>query len=128
MLPPEVPLHGILQGLAATGRKAVPGHLPDEVLIHRVHGEAFHAEGEAFRLQIPWEWPDPAAWDLRVYGRLETEAGGMSFHALEEENQAHSWQAGGVYTFQAPQGFTELWLEAALEGEARTVDLLPLGR
>ena len=85
-------------------------------------------EGEAFRLQIPWEWPDPAAWGLRVFGRLETEAGGMSFHALEEENQAHSWQAGGVYTFQAPQGFTELWLEAALEGEARTVDLLLLGR
>ena len=50
------------------------------------------------------------------------------FDALEEENQAHSWQAGGVYTFQAPQGFTELWLEAALEGEARTLDLLPLGR
>ena len=30
LLPLEVPLHRILQGLAATGRKAVPGHLPEK--------------------------------------------------------------------------------------------------
>lgn len=67
------------------------------------------------------------AWDIQIAGRAENgELGGMSLHYLDGE----TWQPGQSYSVEIPASqwaqITELSMEARVEDESRSIDLLDL--
>lgn len=65
------------------------------------------------------------AWDIQIAGRAENgELGGMSLHYLDGE----TWQPGQTYSIEIPASqwaqITELSMEARVEEESKSIDLL----
>lgn len=82
--------------------------------------------GDTLAFTIPQGYQGEGTWSIQVAGRAELpDFGGMSLHYLD----GTAWTAGETYTADLSgeaEYLTELTLNAALGGEERTVDLLPL--
>lgn len=68
-------------------------------------------------------------WNIQINGRIHVDGvGGMSIHYLEEESENNSWEGGKTYSFDVSGAkysrFTELYLDAQLNNEERSIDIL----
>lgn len=68
-------------------------------------------------------------WNIQINGRIHVDGvGGMSIHYLEEESENNSWEGGKTYSFDVSGAkysrFTELYLEARLNNEEMSADIL----
>ncbi|MBP3476633.1 MAG: hypothetical protein J6K48_09980 [Lachnospiraceae bacterium] len=68
-------------------------------------------------------------WNIQINGRIHVDgAGEMSIHYLEEECESNSWEGGETYSFDVSGAkysrFTELYLDAQLNNEERSIDIL----
>jgi len=78
--------------------------------------ESISYEKGGFRFTIP---EGEGTWSIHIAGRA-ADGGGMSVHYLEDEG----WVPGQSYRFKALMDYTELTMEAALDGETAAIDLL----
>ncbi len=83
-----------------------------------------YADGQVF-FTIP---ESSSTWSIWINGRVEAEdIGGMSVHYLENESADNSWESGKTYSFDVSNGgYTELQLEAEIEGDGIAVDIVEI--
>lgn len=97
--------------------------IPDKLA--RLYESISYADGE-----VSFTIPDgDDTWNIHISGRIHVDgAGEMSIHYLEEESENNSWEDGKTYSFDVSSAkysrFIELYLDAELNGEEISVDVL----
>lgn len=113
---------GPIVGAAAPAASSEGGQPPVSVLpsaaasaLDALRESIAYGEG-GFRFNIP---EGEGEWSIHIAGRA-ADGGGMSVHYLEDE----AWVPGQSYAFEAPLDYTELAMDAEVDGESASIDLL----